>query len=119
MHYTINGKDYTGFDINRTIAHILYNDSSVVRSIKGADMVNILGKGVAKRMVDYCNKPSDAWPIIEKCWDELMGHTMQVLKEVGYSTTFQGAKWQYLMQKHNCTKLIAACICFIEMNEAK
>jgi hypothetical protein len=27
--------------------------------------------------------------------------------------------WQYLMQKHNCTKLVAACICFIELEDDK
>jgi hypothetical protein len=28
-----------------------------------------------------------------------------------------GTKWDYLIEKHKCTKLVAACICFIEINE--
>ena len=112
MHYIINGKDYTEFDINRTIAHILHNNSSVVRSIKGADMVTVEGKGFAKIMLDYYNNPYDTWPIIEKCWDELM-------KIISNQDNELVVNWNYLINKHNCTKLIAACICFIEMNEDK
>jgi hypothetical protein len=28
-------------------------------------------------------------------------------------------KWDYLIDKHNCTKLVAACICFIELEDDK
>jgi hypothetical protein len=107
MIYTINGKEYTEFGINKAIAHILHNDSSVVRSIKGADMVTVEGRGFAKIMLDYCKNPSDTWPIIEKVFDFLESRSEEPLQSV----------WQWIMEKHNCTKLIAACICFIELKE--
>jgi len=117
MTYTINNKDYTEFDINKTIAQVLHNGSSVIRSIKGADMVTVEGKGFAKIMLDYYNNPSDTWTIIEMCWDELMELVDFLGGQIICSDDISCTKWEYIMQKHNCTKLIAACICFIEMNE--
>ena len=116
MTYTINGKDYTEFDINKRCADLMGVKVDVI-----GDLLNIIKRdafgGLTLSHYDPCTNWNDAGPIIEKCWDELMGHTMQMEKPVSYSTTFQGTKWQYLMQKHNCTKLIAACICFIELKE--
>ena len=65
----------------------------------------------------YTRNPLEVWPIIDKCWDELM---VDVDDEGGlepYADMRFGTKWQLLMYKHNCTKLIAACICYIELNE--
>jgi hypothetical protein len=53
--------------------------------------------------------PLHTWPIIEKCWYELM--------EMMYQSHGDISKWQHIIDKHNCTKLVAACICFIEINE--
>jgi len=112
MSYKINCKDYTEFDINKRCA-----DIRISQFDEGSEYDKILAIAMRRDEIKYCTCPQRAWTIIEKCWDELMGHTMQMEKPVNYSTTFQGTKWQYLMQKHNCTKLVAACICFIEMNE--
>jgi hypothetical protein len=105
MTYTINGKEYTEFDINLAIAEI---------NILSLDMSEAMDRVVAIQMrrkpPNYCTNPVDTWPIIEKCWDEL-----NALYANGVTKVI--TKWQRTIEKHNCTKLVAACICFIEINE--
>jgi hypothetical protein len=93
MTYTINGKEYTEFDINKRCAELM-----------------------AHEVVNYCRSAHYAWTIINKCWDELI----EVVDCMGHEITNDDigwCKWSYLMAQHNCTKLIAACICYIELNE--
>jgi hypothetical protein len=85
MTYTINGKEWTEFDINERCAELM-----------------------AHEVVNYCRSAHYAWTIIDKCWDELM----QVL----YVSRLTNRQWDFLIKKHNCTKLVAACICYIEIN---
>jgi hypothetical protein len=113
MTYTINGKDYTEFDINKRCAEILYPDSEVVRSIVGENMVTVEGMGFAKIMISYYNNPTDTWPIIEKCWDRLLNVRISY-DSINRMVT--GLEWESIMIEHNCSKLVAACICFIEVN---
>ena len=109
MKYTINDKEYSEFDINKRCAELMgltLFDGCVTKS-KGDYWVRI----IPTHNYDPCNNPSDTWPIIEKVWDELL--------EVGLdSNNDEIANWQFLMQHHNCSKLIAACICLIELNES-
>jgi hypothetical protein len=84
MTYTINGKEWTEFDINERCAELM-----------------------AHEMVNYCRSAHYAWTIIDKCWDALF-----------YPKRPELSLWQHLIKKHNCTKLVAACICYIEINEA-
>ena len=112
MTYTINGKPYTEFDINKRCAEI----DPYVYKIHGAypaiseSAVHTEGQhgkygNYYEVGFDPCNNPADTWPIIEKCWDELMAD-------------FNGElEWCYLIDKYNCTKLVAACICLIELND--
>jgi hypothetical protein len=102
MTYTLNGKEWTEFDINKRCAVLtkkyigqLYDNEKLI--------------GVNGLQYNPCENWSDAGRIINNCWDELM------------ETTYDGAwvKWDFLIKKHNCTKLVAACICYIEINEAK
>ena len=67
------------------------------------DSALIISEGLW-RIADYCKKPSDAWPIIEKIWDELM---LDV-------TPASMPKWWYTQKKHNCTKLEAAMLIYVE-----
>jgi hypothetical protein len=103
MTYTIKSKQYTEDDINLAIAEI---------NILSLDMSESMDRVVASQMrrnpPNYCQNPSDTWPIIEKCWDELMA----IYHEIYYLT-----KWESIISIHDCTKLIAACICLIELNE--
>ena len=103
--YTIKGKEYSEFDINKRCAEILgsksievHPNAKIIESVKYSVMTDF-----GKR--DYCNDPSDAWPIIEKCWFGLF-----------YPHKPELSLWQHIIKKHKCTKLVAACICFIELN---
>jgi hypothetical protein len=111
MTYTINGKQYTEFDINKRCAEIFYGDRYIDFHDFAYDghSVIYLEYGMELR-TEYkpFSKISEAWPIIEKCWDELMA--------VKYEYCVL-SRWQYLRHEHNCTKLVAACICLIELNE--
>jgi hypothetical protein len=94
MTYTIKGKQYTEFDINKRCAELM-----------------------AHEVVNYCRSAHYAWTIINKCWNELMLDAYydesKTVNDIGLVST----KWEYLMHVHNCTKLTAACICLIEMQE--
>ena len=103
MTYTINGKDYTEFDIKLCCSELMDITIYTVGESK------VLYRSSPRQKYDPINNPSDTWPIIEKCWDELNKHCYADNR----------TRWQLTMQKHNCTKLVAACICFIEMNEDK
>ena len=100
MTYTINGKDYTEFDIKLCCSELMDITIYTVGESK------VLYRSSPRQKYDPCNNPSDTWPIIEKCWDELM---------TGYGEN--EIYWLDIMQEYNCTKLVAACICFIEMKE--
>jgi hypothetical protein len=102
MTYTINDKDYTEFDINKRCAELM--GIEVELSEYGE---NMLCESYDKELYMPTECPLNGWEIIEKCWDELNKHCYADNR----------TRWQLTMQKHNCTKLIAACICFIEMNE--
>ena len=115
MTYTINGKEYSEFDINKRCAEILAWESEPhVKSVEfdrhNCFWVEHVGFS-AFPVEHYLNNPSDTWPIIEKCWDEL---SMLVLSSGHYPTR---TKWNHIIKKHKCTKLVAACICFIELKE--
>jgi hypothetical protein len=119
MKYTINGKEYTEFDINKRCAELMdlrfqiYGDGTV--------HMGVFDLSTDKYFLPS-NKPADTWPIIEKCFDKLMlsvndgGYSMGNLESI---YNLFGTKWDYLIEKHKCTKLVAACICFIEINEVQ
>jgi hypothetical protein len=97
MTYTINGKQYTESDINERCAELM--------------KVTVL---IVRRDYKPYSNPADTWPIIDKCWDELMKLT-ETFKD-GFADGLC-TRWEYLMDYDKCTKLVAACICLIELNE--
>tara|TARA_R110000787_G_scaffold270630_1_gene377626 strand:- start:404 stop:733 length:330 start_codon:yes stop_codon:yes gene_type:complete len=107
MTYTINGKKYNEFDINKRCAELM-EITVLDRHPMALGSYLLLECGFS----DYnpCSNPEDTWPIIEKCWDEL---NESILRNGGR----RKSHWQDMMQQHNCTNLIAACICFIESKE--
>ena len=120
VKYTINGKEYTEFDINTYLAYKLLDGEFFLNlESKTVDLISFqtfLGgygepheKVVKYGEYDPCSNPTDTWPIIEKCWDELMSKWIVT----GHRTL---TEWGCLIEKHNCTKLVAACICFIEIS---
>ena len=105
--YTIKGKDYSEFDINKRCAELMgikYDTNDVYVMIPDDVMSIETGND---ELIEYapCHSPSDTWPIIEKCWDELI-----------FADYRREVNWDALMEEHKCTKLAAACICFIESN---
>jgi len=110
MTYTISGKEWTEFDINKRCAELMGVKVADAQWMNYADRdenVVITSKvSVSDSAVDYCNNASDTWSIIDKCWDQLI-----------YADYRRDVTWEILMEKHNCTKLIAACICLIEVSE--
>ena len=112
MKYTINDKEYTEFEINKRCAELMglkWHEFSNVSESRQWVNIEILRLKGQPDFPEYspCTNPADTWPIIEKCWDDLM-----VVDMIDYY-----AQWDLLMCEHNCTKLVAACICFIEINE--
>jgi hypothetical protein len=110
MAYTINGKPYTELDINKRCAELLaikYITNDVYVLIPDPVMSM---EASCSQYVEYnpCTNPVDTDAIIDKCWNELMS--------VKYEYCVL-SRWQYLMHQHKCTKLVAACICYIEMQE--
>ena len=96
--YTIKGFSYSEFDINKRCAELMGIDCSGIRE----DIQLMYGIPL-----NYCTNPSDTWPIIEKCWDDLI---------CGSDWNSYQAYWGEIMEEHKCTKLAAACICLIELN---
>jgi hypothetical protein len=119
MTYTINGKEYTEFDINLRCAEIEGFKFS-------SDNVEVMAFDHLQSLITGCDEFEvyvpftdwhDAGHIVDKCWDELI----EVVDCMGHEITNDDigwCKWSYLMAQHNCTKLVAACICYIEINEA-
>lgn len=107
MTYTIKGKQYSEFDINKRCAELssdlLYaGDSGVYLKSTGSKY-------------NPCNNPSDTWPIIEKCSDDLMSLVNKHGETPKSKEGILWTRWQHLEELHNCNKLVAACICMIEM----
>jgi hypothetical protein len=136
MTYTINGKQYTESDINKRCAELMEPKASGYRYVQVLEnhtpWDDILEIGITTNccvikyltisepnmdmwsMYDPCNSPIHAWPIIDKCWDELFKPIF--FKNVqGFER--RESRWNCIIIKYNCTKLVAACICLIELNE--
>jgi hypothetical protein len=118
MTYTISGKHYTEFDINKRCAELvgIEINESIFSHLKECWTVAPAGYLSVKYMPTLDG--NHAIQIIDKCWSELL----EMVNDCGiidYADFCDNNKWQYLMKKHNCTKLVAACICLIEINEGK
>ena len=128
MTYTINGVEHTEFYINQRCAELLglivqteFQDfigftemfhEAYPNTVWCAEVDEIgVQVGAWEQMV-FTRYPENTWTIIEKCWDEL-----NVLYANGVTKVI--TKWQRAIEKHKCTKLIAACICYIEIKEGK
>ena len=114
MKYTIKGKEYTEFDINLRCAEIEgFEFSSDNVEVMAFDHLQSLITGCDEFEVYVpCTDWHDAGHIVDKCFDELNDIW---LKKDGKTYI---SLWKSLVEIHNCTKLVAACICYIEINEA-
>jgi hypothetical protein len=103
---SIKGKEYTELDIKRRCCEInmiagFCEDENGIYDLRN------------ERYFDPFSNWNDAGPIIEKCWDELM--VKHPIRE-GFRVL---TEWECIAEKHNCTKLVAACICYIEINHSE
>jgi hypothetical protein len=117
MTYTINGKEYTEFNINKRCAELMKFTVSALQDIDDSSVKVHPCFNFCPSEIDFynpCNDPADTNAIIEKCWDELMKLTETFDDGVADGLC---TRWEYLMNYDNCTKLIAACICYIELNK--
>ena len=118
MTYKISGKEWTEFDINKRCAELMgvKINESIFSHLKECWTVAPAGY-LSVKYKPFCT-PSYTWNIIDKCW----GRLLEMVNDCGlidYAEFCDKNKWQYLIKKHNCTKLVAACICLIEINEAE
>jgi hypothetical protein len=110
MTCTINGKEWTKADINKRCAELMGIDCH--KSEGGAHaMIKDLSTPNLRwvRFVEYdpCGNPLNTDAIIDKCWDELM-------KPINPNDI---SRWENLKDGCGGSKLVAACICYIECNE--
>ena len=108
MTYTISGKEWAELDINKRCAELvgIEINESIFSHLKECWTVAPAGYLSVKYMPT--SDGNHALQIIDKCWGKLI-----------YADYRRDVTWEILMEKHNCTKLIAACICLIETNEAE
>ena len=105
MTYTINGWEYSELGINKRCAELMGFDFRVQN---GKVLPDNPAQVIARLsdVYDPCREVQDTDAIIDKCWDDLI-----------FADYRRNVTWEMLMEKHNCTKLVAACICLIEMKE--
>ena len=112
MTYTINGKEYTELDINNSVREI-----RISKFYMDSEYNQFMAEAMRLQPLCYTRNPLETWPIIDTCWNELMDYTNDKgLKPILHEDIFW-TRWESLMNRHKCTKLIAACICYIELNE--
>lgn len=118
MKYTINGKEYSEFDINLFIAEsgiipvaINEDQDSALKAKSSSVLINDI---INTYEYNPCNNPVDAWPIIESINDVLFGLVGEDGEDYLYC---HYTRWEHVEEKYKCSKLIAACICFIELND--
>jgi hypothetical protein len=109
MTYTINGKEWTEDEINNGITEI-----RIARFDMNSEYNQFMAKAMRFKTICYTRNPSDTDAIIDKCWDELMKLTETFDDGIADGLC---TRWEYLMDYVKCTKLVAACICYIEMQE--
>ena len=118
--YEINGKEYSEFDINKRCAELLGHKVCVSE---------VCGQGSSKHtyasvkdlelgsytLPNYCNSPQDTNAIIDRVLDELLEPIFCTDKN---GCEWYQSRWDLIMSRYGCLKLKAACIWFIEVNEA-
>ena len=125
MTYTINGKEWTEFDINKMCAELLglivqakfqkrigFTEEfhqSYPNTVWCAEVDGLGDQSSAWGQMVFTRCPADTDAIIDKCFHKL----------VEYDHHNDEIKWEDIMDRHKCTKLVAACICYIEINEGK
>ncbi|AUR89602.1 NinX [Vibrio phage 1.127.O._10N.286.52.E12] len=110
----MNYEEMSDFEINKAVSSLVDFGDLIITHNDSEGTVYLCEKDGLWDMlpISYfnpCNNPSDAWPIIELIWGELMTPPYR-----GFGTT-----WERLMSEFKCGKLKAAMICFLKMKGAE
>ena len=100
---TIGTTGLTRQELNVLVAE---KDGFSTIELAETDSAVIISEGLW-RIADYCKKPSDAWPVIEKIWYELMAPMLDITNDLVKT------KWAVAMEDHQCTKLEAAMLIYV------
>jgi len=103
----MNYEQMSDFETNEAVAQALgmITDGTCGESEQGVPC-GLTGAGDLECR-DYCNNPSDAWPIIESIWDDLMS------TDVNHNTEWD----QEIKTDDRSNPLRAAMIVYLKMKE--
>lgn len=119
----MNYSDYSDFEINKRVAELQPYTTVIGEGeypSASEDAVHVEQRAfkhgnINELGVDYCNNPSDAWPIVEQIWSKLMSVTSYDYGVgVGESKT---TIWDARMHMYGDSKLRSACIVYLMMQE--
>jgi len=109
----MNYESMTDFEINKAIcmAEGISIDGEQYEGLCDRDERIVLCESAlwVSMGVDYCNNPSDAWPIIDSIWSKLNSNMPR-----SYTSL-----WQHQIDLNGGNKLRAAMIIYLEMNKDK
>ena len=116
----MNYEDMSDWEITRRVVEIRCSGQNIkflpqedvlepINSGVMSDKLKIITESGREQIIDACNNPSDAWPIIKEIWVELMSPPYR-----GF-----GSLWDNTVVKYNCGKLRAAMICFLKMKDTE
>ncbi len=114
----MNYEDMSDFEINKLVAGIV-TDGDVIDycdMFKGPtdDCVQVIYKiGIHGEHYDYCNNPSDAWPIIVENKINIEWRNSMRLHPLAKGTGGNSCHWS------DKNPLRAAMICFLKMKDAE
>jgi len=109
----MNYSELTDFEINKRVAEALGYTEITMGYTTSSLMVEMKGLESTRRDVDYCNNPSDAWPIILENRIDIQwsGHSALCL---GFINNNEDS----IMIRHD-NPLRAAMIVFLMMKESE
>jgi len=119
----MNYEDMSDFEINKAVArHEGFNvDSKYCINIEGGSRIEfILESENMTQLIDYCNNPSDAWPIIVKNGIDIEFFYNEPDEEYRFChAQIHVADFGFITVNHPSNPLRAAMIVFLKMQESK
>lgn len=108
-------EDMTDFEINKAVAEALYPD--LLNFDRGGNVLDdgktifVLNSG----WMDYCNTPSDAWPIIVENRIDIRHRYTEQGEDIAHATALIGDDEDYLFWSSGDNLLRCAMIVFLKM----
>jgi hypothetical protein len=110
--HIIHGVTYTINDINVRCAQLM-GYKVIQQSMVGDGRISVIDASDLdgesyRRLPQYCTDPNCMSVIVDYCFSNLL-----TIEHDQYFLT----KWEWIMSTRDCSKLMAACICFIESHK--